>query len=556
MLFLRRRRYFLTLLRIKYYIYRDDNAKFCLQATFFRAKKPFIMISKQKYLLLIVFRGLGLFLNVVSVLITARYFGTSQDRDFFVIAMSVVTVLPMFLYGSLNEIYRTKFVHIMETLGTEKAVDSARSVVFWISAMSMAIILLGECYAEAIAGFFLGDSKSSSFPMLVTLIRITLPIIFLSQLSSFWIQTLNCFNIYFIPEISGLFSSVINISVVVLLFDTLGVFSLVISSYAGAGLLTVILVFIVRKNIPGMISLRIVRFGDIRPYIVTALPFILGYWIGQISIIVEKKLSAGMGVGNVALLDYAQKLLSIPQGVIFSVVTAILSPTLAKHYANWESAHFANELWSFYRFIVIILAPCVFCMFFLPREIGSILFATKISPSEISVFGIVAMIYGFGMLGVINQIIFSQALIAQSKVPLVSVIALVNQIMILICNLTFAYKWGIAGLAISWSAGHILCGIALMYASRALERGSVILILRLCALYLLSFLTVGIINHFLTVLADVPRIAVNLVILCGIMYIIMRVLRFEEARKLGQYLSCFNSWIGSEKTKKLPEKNR
>jgi peptidoglycan biosynthesis protein MviN/MurJ (putative lipid II flippase) len=501
------------------------------------------MVSKKKYLLLILFRAAGLFLSVASVLITARYFGASQDRDFFVIAMSVVAILPMLVYGSLTEVFRAKFVHIREKLGTERAVDSARGVIFWISAMSAAIVLLGELCAGEIAAFFMGGRDSVSFPLLVTLIRATLPIIFLSQLSTFWIQVLNCFNVFFIPEIFGLISSVINIALVVLLFDRVGVFSLVISNYASAVLLVAVLVFIVRKYIPGMIGLRVGGVGgEIKQYFAAALPLMFVYWVGQLSAIAERKLSAGFGIGNIALLDYAQKLLSVPQSVVLGIAASILSPALAKHHANKNSADFMDELWSFYRFAVIVFAPCVFCMCFLPANIGDLLFASKISVSEIHTFGVTVMIYGFGLLGVINHIIFTQTLIAQSRGRVVSAIALVNQTMILACNVTFAYKWGILGLAMSWSVWHIFSGFALMLVSGALKKDGAVLILRIYALYLLSFLTVWAINinRFLQGLGDIPQIIINLIVFIGIMYIIMLALRFEEAKKLGRYLSRLN----------------
>jgi len=507
------------------------------------------MVSKKKYLLLILFRAAGLFLSVASVLITARYFGASQDRDFFVIAMSVVTILPQLVYGSLNEVFRAKFVHIRETIGTEKAVSSARGVIFWISIMSVAIILSGEFFAEAIAAFFIGGKDSASFPLLVTLIRATLPIILLSQTSTFWIQALNCFNVFFIPEIFGLISNAINITIVVLLFDKAGVFSLVISNYASAALLVAVLVFIVRKHIPGMIGLRADGGVNIRQYFAAALPFTVVYWAGQISAVIERKLSAGFGIGNIALIDYAQKLLSVPQGVVFGIAASILSPALAKHHANKNTADFTDELRSFYKFAVIVFAPCVFCMLFLPENIGAVLFASKVSASEIRTFSVTVMIYGIGLLGIMNHVIFTQALIAGSRGRLASAVALANQVMILVCNVTFAYKWGILGLAVSWSAWHILSGFTLMCASGAFRKKGVVVILRLYALYLLSFAAVWAINinRFLPESNNALKIIINLIVFLGTMYIMMVVMRFEEAKVVGRYLSRLNPGSGNAK---------
>jgi len=493
------------------------------------------MVSKKKYLLLILFRATGLILSVASVLITARYFGASQDRDFFVIAMSVVAILPMLVYGSLTEVFRSKFVHIRETLGTEKAVDSARGVILWILAMSAAIILLGEFFAEEIAAFFMGGRDSASFPLLVTLIRATLPIIFLSQLSTFWIQALNCFNVFFIPEIFGLISSAINVALVVLLFDKAGVFSLVISNYTSAILLFAILVFILRKHAPGIIGLRAGGVGgEIKQYFAAALPFMFVYWAGQLSVIAEKKLSATFGIGNISLLDYAQKLLSVPQGVVFGIAASILSPALAKHHANNNAADFMDELWSFYKFAAIVFAPCVFCMLFLPTNIGGILFASKISAPEIRTFSVTVMIYGFGLLGIINHIIFTQALIAQSRGVVVSAIAIANQVMILVCNVTFAYKWGILGLAASGAVWHIFSGFALMSASGVFKKkNGAVQILRLYVLYLSSFLVAWFINinRFWPGLNDILQIVINLIIFICIMYIMKPGIRQCEKLK-------------------------
>jgi len=48
------------------------------------------------------------------LVVSAKYFGTSTDRDAWIIGGSVITVFIQILFGPINETFITKYIHIRE----------------------------------------------------------------------------------------------------------------------------------------------------------------------------------------------------------------------------------------------------------------------------------------------------------------------------------------------------------------------------------------------------------------------------------------------------------
>jgi peptidoglycan biosynthesis protein MviN/MurJ (putative lipid II flippase) len=478
------------------------------------------------------FRLVRTFLGIASVLLTARFFGASKERDFFILAMTTTTVLPTLAFGAFGGIFRAKFVHIRETLSLEKAVASARTLIWGILFVSLAIVALGIYKAEFLAYIFSENISENSFKELAFMIRLTLPIMLFSQLSAYWSRALNCFESFYVPEIVGMISSIIEVILIVCLAPIIGIYSLLISSYFSNILLFFAVMFLLYRKCPEFLSLKMESFLAIKPYIIAAVPFWFGYLLAQFTTIVEKRFSSGFGIGNVAILDYAQKLLSVPQSVVFSVITSVLTPILAKYFANNRKNEFANECLSFYRFILILFAPFVFLMFFCSNEIGNLLFADKVSSQEIHKFAVAVSIYAFGLFGVIHYIVFENTLIAKGQNVKVSVVTASNQIVVVACNLLFAYRFGIWGLAASWSICHFTSGLILMFMSKFNLKDTVISIARIIMLYLFSFSLFFLVKNIFYTLGDVFKIILSLLAFAIFLFIGLFEFRFEERKKI------------------------
>jgi peptidoglycan biosynthesis protein MviN/MurJ (putative lipid II flippase) len=480
------------------------------------------------------FRLVRAFLGIASVLLTARFFGTSKERDFFVLAMTATTVLPAFTFGAFSEIFRAKFVHIRETLSLEKAVASARTLIWGIFFISIAIVALGIYRAELLASVFSENISENSLRELAFMIRLTLPIMIFSQLSAYWSRALNCFESFYVPEVAGMVSSIIEVILIVCFAPSIGIYSLLISSYFSNILLISAVLFLLHKKCPDFLSFKIESFLAIKPYIFAALPFWVGNFLGQITSIVEKRFSSGFGIGNVAILNYAQKLLSVPQSVVFSVVASVLTPVLAKYFANNCKNEFANESLSFYRFILILFAPFAFLMFFCSSEIGNLLFANSDSASsqEIRRFAVAVSIYAFGLFGVIHYIIFMQVLVAKGENVKVSIVGALNQITIVGCNILFAYRFGIWGLAASWSVCSFVSGLIFMFMSKINLRGIIVSIAKIIMLYLFSFGLFFLIKNIFYHFGDLFKIILSLFIFVIFLFIGLFVFRFEERKKI------------------------
>ena len=66
-------------------------------------------VTKTTFLLFL-FRAVGLLVSIMSVTVTAKFFGVSIEKDCWILALALTTTIVQAVWGPLNEIFRAKFI--------------------------------------------------------------------------------------------------------------------------------------------------------------------------------------------------------------------------------------------------------------------------------------------------------------------------------------------------------------------------------------------------------------------------------------------------------------
>ena len=402
--------------------------------------------------------------SIFTVILSSIYFGTSLDRDVWLLSLSIMAIIGALIFGPVYQIFRVKLIMIKEEEGEEKALKSIGSLLVYMMLLSMLIILLAEIFPSLVSKIFdvnYTDEQQHFFKIMVRLIAPTLLFsVFTIMLSG----VLNVYKTFYIPEVMSVLSIIINVVIILLFAPGYGIYSLIISSYLSNVIFIIVLLLALKKNKIDLIKNLNLNFSYIMPFIKFALPFYLNYFIAQVLLVVERILSVLIGVGSVSVLDYARKFSSIPIDVIQGSGNAILATTLTEKYITEGEISFILEVNKFMNLMLIILLPIVTIFVICPVEIVNLFllhgaFDPKfVLPTANSLFW-----FGFGVVSIIFFTANSYALMAQVKNKNLVIISGIIGFVILIINLLFYKKYGIQVLAFSWSIAHFIGGVFMYF---------------------------------------------------------------------------------------------
>ncbi len=401
-------------------------------------------------------------MTAMTLVVAARYFGVSAERDAWVLCTAFTMVILQLLFGPINEVFRTKCIHIRVEQGNAVLGQTNASICsfyLWISVLAVLVIeLKPELVCNMIAQNLTGVDRHN----FIFYVRLIIPSLVLTQLVNGWTSILNCQNVFFIPELYGIVISIFNVIFIVALADYLGVGSLILAMYVGNFVLLLLLVREIRKWQPSPIISLLPNITLCWTLLVSALPFYLPYFFGQLVSLIEKRISMGLGVGNASILDYAQKLVQVPQGVIMGTIATVLAPALAAKFSNNQTQHIQDDVCEYLRMIFLGMIPVVVILAVCSEDLIDLFFAHKITIVERIIMAKVTRILTIGLFGVVVYSVAGQALVAQKKGKLYAGIAVLIQIIIVTLNLVWGNMYGLIFMATAWAVTHIVLGIVLL----------------------------------------------------------------------------------------------
>ena len=412
---------------------------------------------------LFIFRLFRMLITVITLTYSAKYFGVSVEKDMWVLSLTLVTNITLALWGPLNEIFRTKFVFIREQEGEGVAVSRTSSLVGFIFCVSFVISVMLFFGASSIAGLMAANMEENAVQLLSILLLLQLPSLLINEITNIGISILNAYEVYYLPEIVGFLSGLVNLGAIILFAPVIGIYSLLIATYFGLVVLFVfVLYFLRRKRID--IWGRLIGFDwdDVKVFLLFALPFFFPYFVGQANTLGEKYLAGLLGSGNVSSLDYSRQFINVLQGVLSSVLTTIMVPLLAKQFINREKEEFARILKDNLMVCLFItgLAVCTLsgateplCRYFF--------FRGKVSIESLEMIVLLTRSFGIAFIGVLLYLIYGMSLLSSNKGKLYALVGVSTQIVILVLNLLLCPHYGVCIFPLSFGVAHFLASIVM-----------------------------------------------------------------------------------------------
>lgn len=381
-------------------------------------------------------------LVVFTLVLTARYFGVSIDRDIWLVGFAVVSTLGGLLWVPLNEVLRAKFVQIKESLGEHVVVDQTKSLIVYVAIVSILVSLVVFLYPNVLIEYFVPSYSADRLESLIYMVRVLIPYLILNQLNSLFTSILNAYDIFYLPEIASVVSQVSNIIFIIYLSPYLGIYSLAIALYVSNIFLLLLLIHnIIKLNLQLFKFDCIPKFDGFRTYFLYSIPFFLPNIISQLGNMVLNTTATKLGLGIISIVDISRKIPEQLNSVLLSIIWTIMIPVLTKAYTHRNHEEYEKSFLQSYQLGIFVLA-CFIIFYFIGADALSILLynSENIKNTEMQKIVTSSKLFAFSLIGVYSYIIFGGAMLSSNKSKIYALCAVIAQISLIVYMITLV-KW-------------------------------------------------------------------------------------------------------------------
>lgn len=491
--------------------------------------------SRKTAVTLFIFRFFRLLVSITTLSVSAHFFGVGLDRESWILSLNFVVVVQLALWGPLNETFRAKFIFLKAEEGAPAALHRTASLLLFSLSVMAGVVLIMELFAGNIAAMIAPSFTGVALDKLTLLLRYLLWSAVLSQATQLLSSVLNTYDSFYIPEISGFISAIINLALIVLLSDSIGIYSFLIANYASALLLLLALVYQIKKlKIPLFEQKISFSWQQVRPFILYSIPFFLPYIIGQCNSLIEKLIANLLANNTVSIIDYSKKISDIIQTVLTSVLATIMVPTLSSKFSAGNVEGVGEESKKYLQLIFLMLAFIMPMLVLCSDDITAILYNKgTISAHDLALISRLIKLYAISLLSIFSYLIFGLILLSVNKNRQYALYGMIAQIIMILINVAAYRLSGIYTFVIALTVSHFVSACILCYHlpfDKKVILGSVfryglLIFFVLCGAYLVNLWVYSPGNPFV-------HIAYNCVLVGGLCGSLALLLRLPEVQAL------------------------
>jgi putative peptidoglycan lipid II flippase len=302
-------------------------------------------------------------LGLVREQVLAALFGAGYSIDSFVVAFRIPNLLrDLFAEGALSTAFVTVFTHHDQRLGPERTWRLANNVILSLALLVGGISLLGMIFSPQLVELMAPDFGlvPGKLQLTWTMTRIMFPFLLLVSLAAVVMGILNTKEKFFIPALSSSFFNLGSIVVGVglaLLLPHFGVSAIVGMAWGTlAGGLMQLFIQTPQLRRVGYRPQVVFDWRDegLRQIFRLMLPAVVGLSASQINIFINTFYASSCQQGSVSWLNYAYRLVHLPQG-LFGVALSVATLPMVSRFAAHRNLPAMKEAFSSSLALAMIL---------------------------------------------------------------------------------------------------------------------------------------------------------------------------------------------------------
>lgn len=398
-------------------------------------------------------------LGLIREMLIANLFGAGMVSDAFNVAFRLPNLLRrLFAEGAFSQAFVPILAEYKSRRTQEETFELVSHVTSILGLVVFGVSLLGVIFAPWViyvtaSGF---TSQPDKFALTVELTRITFPYIFFQAMVAVSAGVLNTWNRFSVPAFTP---TLLNISSIAMMLFAAPYFERPVDSLAWGAFIGGVLQMAIQ--IPalariGMLPRFSVSLADpgVRRILKIMLPATLGVSVAQVSLLINQSFGSWLPDGSISWLNYADRLMEFPMGMLGAALGTILLPSLSKMKASNDAQGFSATLDWGLRMACLLTAPSAVGMMILAVPLASTLFQHGAFAAADTLQTRQALLaYSIGLMGLICVKILAPAFYSRQDIRTPLKYALISLVTTQILNLLFIFVLDLrhAGLALSIS---------------------------------------------------------------------------------------------------------
>ncbi|MBW8845060.1 MAG: murein biosynthesis integral membrane protein MurJ [Burkholderiales bacterium] len=421
--------------------------------------------------------------GLVREQMVAGLFGANFFTDAFLVAFRIPNLLRRLLAeGAFTQAFVPLLAASRATDGeqeTKRLVDAVGTVLAW----ALVITSLVGILAAPILVWLLGSGlPAREFDAAVVMTRFMFPYIGCMSMVALSAGIMNTWRRFVVPAATPVLMNLSTIAVCWALARPLeragypGIYAMALGVMLG-GVLQLVVQWPALRSIGMLPRLRWtwsgLRASRAHPGVGRLLmnmgPALLGVGVSQLSLMINTQISSHLGAGATSWLNYADRLMEFPIGLLGVALSAVLTPQLSAAQASGENGRYSHLLDWGLRMVMLLALPCAVALLVFAEPLTAVLYHRgKFLASDVAHTAQSVMGWGVGLLGLIAVKVLAPGFYARQDTGTPAKIAVVVLILTQCFNLVLVPWVGVAGLALSIGLGALVNASWLLWGLRKL----------------------------------------------------------------------------------------
>ena len=303
-----------------------------------------------------VFTLLSKILGFLREVALAYVFGASAATDAYLVAFTVPNVIFAVLGGALTVMAVPLFASYASAGKRDEAWRLFAVFSTLLGLVLLAVVLTGVPCARQIVWLVAPGLPEGTARLAASLLAVMLPGVLFLSLANLFYGLLNASNIFGPPALG---SVVTNIFIVASILAGLRFGITAVAAGTTLGYLAALVLQLPYLRRAGFIfrpSLEF-RHPGLKRAFGLMFPVMVGTGIGQIYLIIDRVLASGLPEGSISALNYASKLILLPQGVLVMALSTAIFPALSHKAASGDQAGFSHTLLRAVKTVLLVALP-------------------------------------------------------------------------------------------------------------------------------------------------------------------------------------------------------
>ncbi|MDH7479786.1 MAG: murein biosynthesis integral membrane protein MurJ [Syntrophomonadaceae bacterium] len=338
-------------------------------------------------------------LGFVREMTLAYVFGASSVTDAYLVALTVPGILFSVLGGALTVAAVPVFTSYAARNRNDEGWQVFRIFTTVLSLLIIIVVLLAIPFARQVVWLIAPGLDSSTALLASRLLAVMLPGVLFFSLANLFYGLLNANNVFSIPAAGPVVTNIL-IIISILAGYFFGIFAVAVGTLAGyMAAMLLQLPALRRVGFRYRFSIDLQNPGVKHTFSLMA-PLMIGTGISQAYLVIDRILASGLAEGSISALNYASKLVLLPQGVIVMAVGTAVFPALATRAASGYLGQYVDTLRRSLNMVLLITLPCGVGLAVLRDPIVRLLFARGAFDERAAVMTSFALLcFSVGLIG-------------------------------------------------------------------------------------------------------------------------------------------------------------